>query len=455
MSVEYSPEFKKNFATAYLAEEYERLQKELEDTENAAGSDPELAKMAEEEAARLRSRQAEILAEIEQILAKEKEEEEKMKKCDRKDDSGEEEEEMEDVASVSDGSHMESSFMGVSVPNSAAAKVIDAVALAVESLKGVRPILEDRVHKKNNLKNSMETKAAPLAASAAITSRRPPRRRRGPKQKEAGTFDMFKPTASTSDAVPVNSERRGLKRPSDEIHGGSSARRPRESSPPRDLFPSPGRRDESPGMADFEDQTDGSKYRSFEPDKAKIKSKSGLKYCCMQLPKSFLGLSHCFPQGQHVITRQRRLFPLDRDPYLMFRHASDYNYPRRYPGGLPPTVTEIGVEKGEAAHNLGPHGPPDPARRHILVFDTGYLSGIGMAAPQLTRFFTRINKTWEFVAEGREVQCFRRGFDILETEYPIKLWHMSLRSEYVSIISFYNYFWIAIIIEAHVPGLQF
>ncbi|HCR52345.1 TPA: peptide chain release factor 1 [Candidatus Kaiserbacteria bacterium] len=72
--MEYSPEFKKNFATAYLAEEYERLEKDITDAVHAAAADAELKLMAEEDAARLRERQATILAEIEQILAKEKEE---------------------------------------------------------------------------------------------------------------------------------------------------------------------------------------------------------------------------------------------------------------------------------------------------------------------------------------------------------------------------------------------
>ena len=73
--IEYSPEFKKNFATAYLAEEYERLAKEIAEGAIAAGSDPELLAMAEEDAARSRARQADILVEIGQILAKEREEE--------------------------------------------------------------------------------------------------------------------------------------------------------------------------------------------------------------------------------------------------------------------------------------------------------------------------------------------------------------------------------------------
>ncbi len=72
--MEYSPEFKKNFATAYLAEEYERLEKEAAEAVGAAGADEGLKAMADEEVARIRSRQADILAEIEQILAKEKEE---------------------------------------------------------------------------------------------------------------------------------------------------------------------------------------------------------------------------------------------------------------------------------------------------------------------------------------------------------------------------------------------
>lgn len=73
--MDYSPEFKKNFATAYLAEEYERLSKEAFEGVEAAGGDAELARMAEEDGARIRARQADILAEIAQILAKEQEQE--------------------------------------------------------------------------------------------------------------------------------------------------------------------------------------------------------------------------------------------------------------------------------------------------------------------------------------------------------------------------------------------
>jgi peptide chain release factor 1 len=75
--VEYSPEFRKNFATAYLAEEYERLEKEAADAASAAGEDAELLRMAREDESRVKARQAEILSEIERILAKEKEEESK------------------------------------------------------------------------------------------------------------------------------------------------------------------------------------------------------------------------------------------------------------------------------------------------------------------------------------------------------------------------------------------
>ncbi len=72
--MEYSPEFKQNFATAYLAEEYERLEDEARDARATAESDPELKSIAEEDERRIRARQADILAEIERIVAKEKEE---------------------------------------------------------------------------------------------------------------------------------------------------------------------------------------------------------------------------------------------------------------------------------------------------------------------------------------------------------------------------------------------
>ncbi|MDE2022060.1 MAG: PCRF domain-containing protein [Patescibacteria group bacterium] len=73
--MEYSPEFKKNFATAYLAEEYERLEEEVAGAIGAAGSDPDLLRLAKEDEHRAHARQAEILSEIERILAKEEEEE--------------------------------------------------------------------------------------------------------------------------------------------------------------------------------------------------------------------------------------------------------------------------------------------------------------------------------------------------------------------------------------------
>ncbi len=77
--MDYSPEYKANHKTAYLAEEFERLAKEKGEGILAAGEDAELRAMAEEDAARIDARQKEILGEIERILAKEKEEEQKPK----------------------------------------------------------------------------------------------------------------------------------------------------------------------------------------------------------------------------------------------------------------------------------------------------------------------------------------------------------------------------------------
>lgn len=73
--MDYSPEFKKNFATAYLAEEYERLERESAEARAAAADNAELLTIAEEDETHSRARQREILIEIEKILAKEKEEE--------------------------------------------------------------------------------------------------------------------------------------------------------------------------------------------------------------------------------------------------------------------------------------------------------------------------------------------------------------------------------------------
>jgi len=72
--MEYSPEFKKNFSTAYLAEEYERLTAEADEAVLAAAGDAELLQMAEEDVKRIEDRKGEILKEIERILEKDKEE---------------------------------------------------------------------------------------------------------------------------------------------------------------------------------------------------------------------------------------------------------------------------------------------------------------------------------------------------------------------------------------------
>ena len=73
--MDYSPEWKKNFATAYLAGEYERLDKEMQEARAVAGVDPDLMAMIEEDESRGRARQASILMEIGHILDKEKEQE--------------------------------------------------------------------------------------------------------------------------------------------------------------------------------------------------------------------------------------------------------------------------------------------------------------------------------------------------------------------------------------------
>jgi peptide chain release factor 1 len=74
--MEYSPEFKKDHRTAYLAEEYERLEEEKKNLSLATEGDPELLLLAKEEERSIDARQQDILDTIEQIIQKGKEEEE-------------------------------------------------------------------------------------------------------------------------------------------------------------------------------------------------------------------------------------------------------------------------------------------------------------------------------------------------------------------------------------------
>ena len=73
--MEYSPEFKTNHRTAYLAEEFEKLVIEASRSIHAAGDDAELKEMVVEDLAKNEARKKEILDDIEKILNKEKEEE--------------------------------------------------------------------------------------------------------------------------------------------------------------------------------------------------------------------------------------------------------------------------------------------------------------------------------------------------------------------------------------------
>ena len=73
--MEYSSDLKTNHKTAYLAEEYERLEREVVEAREAASGDAVLLELAEEDAEKAEVRKKEILEEIERILAKEKEEE--------------------------------------------------------------------------------------------------------------------------------------------------------------------------------------------------------------------------------------------------------------------------------------------------------------------------------------------------------------------------------------------
>ncbi|KND49772.1 MAG: peptide chain release factor 1 [Parcubacteria bacterium C7867-008] len=73
--IEYSSEFKNNHKTAYLAEEFERLEAQRSSGREAAGEDAVLLEMAAEDEDHIDARQKEILSTIEDILDKEKEEE--------------------------------------------------------------------------------------------------------------------------------------------------------------------------------------------------------------------------------------------------------------------------------------------------------------------------------------------------------------------------------------------
>lgn len=68
--------YKENPKTQFLAQEYERLSRGVLDAEQTAVSDPALAELAAEEVKELKEQQAALLAQMDEILAKDQEEEE-------------------------------------------------------------------------------------------------------------------------------------------------------------------------------------------------------------------------------------------------------------------------------------------------------------------------------------------------------------------------------------------
>ena len=56
--MEYSPDFKANHQTAYLAEEYERLDKEAQEAHDLAEGDEAMREMVNEDLVRIEARQA-------------------------------------------------------------------------------------------------------------------------------------------------------------------------------------------------------------------------------------------------------------------------------------------------------------------------------------------------------------------------------------------------------------
>lgn len=77
--MEYLSEFRDNHETAFLAQEYELLEREKEATRTTVASDQTLHDLAEEDIARIETRQQSIMQDIEHILARTKEEIEKPK----------------------------------------------------------------------------------------------------------------------------------------------------------------------------------------------------------------------------------------------------------------------------------------------------------------------------------------------------------------------------------------
>ena len=242
--------------------------------------------------------------------------------------------------------------------------------------------------------------------------------RRGRKQaplRRSAPFTGSRRRGSSPSMVPAG-DSRGVKRRSEDEQPGPSSKRHHEDFDYSTLDLS----------KDFPKTTDVTEeepfgYALFDVSDEKVRRRSGLKVCCMELPRSedSVGLSHSFPQDQRGITRQRENYAHDKDPYLMFESPTVYTRGRRYEG-LPPAQLE------KVADSY-----PNKNRHHVLFLDYGYCSGLAIAKPERTLFLTRIGETWERTISTLSLQNYRRGVEKIEDDHPITLWHVCLRGIYI------------------------
>ena len=297
-------------------------------------------------------------------------------------------------------------FLGSDIVSSLA----DLSADINRSARNVRPILDQLSEKRvAPIKKSLPLKN--IEKSESGNNSRP------------GTFDFLGigvPASTENRQIP---ETRGAKRHSAEQREGDYSGRQRINWPEGGYMPT--KRSE-PECIDLSQESPDDEIKIFERTGPPLKRRQGYNFCCGKLPigPKDAGLSHIFPQDQRSISRQRQQIKGDREPYLMYVQSTEHPWNRRF-DGFPPEVTEDGVVGAMKVSR----GPPTPTRKHILILDFGYLSGLLAAKTERTRHFYREKENWKMLHQLSGTQDFRRTFAFYERDHALVLWHMSIKGK--------------------------
>ena len=218
------------------------------------------------------------------------------------------------------------------------------------------------------------------------------------------------PVSTPSSMIPSTS--RGFKRPTPDRDAGTSSGKRRFG----DVI-----RTSTPAHSSSPNTQRENHFDCFDTTNSPSLTLSGeMRFCCDSRPKYRSGPQHGVLQGQNTIIYHRQRQSGDTDPFLTIKPMPGYIQARRSESNC--------LEPGSYA----PVTVPLRERRHILLLDFGYQTGLAMASAERSRFLQLEvgGPNWIPMVCPMSIQGYTRGFEDLEARYNIQIWQICIRREY-------------------------